>query len=120
MTIRLDNIVLTVKDLERSVAFYKEAGFQLLQQHGDEIAIFSIGNDTVRILLHPLRPNLRLPPERAAAIYGFEVNDVDQLHGSFSSKGFTVSEIRDQPWGVREFYLPDPDAHVFTFFKPNN
>lgn len=116
--LRLDNIVLTVSNLDRSVSFYTELGFRMVERHGDQIASFTFGDASVRILLHPLTANLRLPPERAAAIYSLEVYNLERLHRELSQKHVTITEIRDQPWGVREFYVTDPDNHVLAFFQP--
>ena len=41
------------------------------------------------------------------------VDDVDAVHDRCAAAGLDiVRELRDEPWGVREFHLRHPDGHV--------
>jgi catechol 2,3-dioxygenase-like lactoylglutathione lyase family enzyme len=61
-----------------------------------------------------------------AAVYVY-VEDVDALFRRFQAAGFTTpgrpaSPVEDSPtdqtWGMREFYLRDPDGNVLRFGSP--
>ncbi len=44
------------------------------------------------------------------------VNDVDVLHDDMRSRGATFfQEVRNQPWGLREFGVVTPDGHRMVF-----
>jgi len=46
----------------------------------------------------------------------FWVNDADALHREFCEGGAdVVCEPADQPYGMREFLVRDPDGHVLAF-----
>ena len=51
--------------------------------------------------------------------YGFEIEDIHEAHSSFSSQKLDITELKDQPWGVKEFYLTGPSGHVLAFFQEN-
>ena len=43
------------------------------------------------------------------------VGEVDRLRGEFLDAGVAVSEIRDEPWGMREFRLTDPSGNLVAW-----
>ena len=47
----------------------------------------------------------------------FNVDDVDALHATLSeaNDGGRLSEVADRPWGMREFYVWDPDGNLLKF-----
>ena len=40
------------------------------------------------------------------------VPDINRLYAEFVDAALPVSEIRDEPWGMREFRLTDPSGNV--------
>jgi uncharacterized glyoxalase superfamily protein PhnB len=41
------------------------------------------------------------------------IDDVETYYARVQGRGVTiVSALRDEPWGMREFALKDPDGHV--------
>jgi catechol 2,3-dioxygenase-like lactoylglutathione lyase family enzyme len=47
------------------------------------------------------------------------VDDVDALHDELEPQGILhpKGQLRDQPWGSREFAITDPDNNLVTFFR---
>src|SRR5262249_2801993 len=50
----------------------------------------------------------------------FRVDDVDALHATLSAAndGGRLSEVADRAWGMREFYVTDPDGNLLKFGVP--
>jgi len=91
--------VLATPDLAASAAFWQAAGFEI-DAYSDDFA--SAERDGVE--LH-LVEQQSLGAERGAAY--LHVCDVDDIHASWSAAGLPVSEVRNEPWGMREFDLVD-------------
>lgn len=95
--------VLATPDLAASAAFWQAAGFEI-DTYSDDFA--SAERDGVE--LH-LVERQSLGAERGAAY--LHVCDVDDIHASWSAAGLPVSEVRNEPWGMREFDLVDPGGN---------
>jgi catechol 2,3-dioxygenase-like lactoylglutathione lyase family enzyme len=50
----------------------------------------------------------------------FRVDDVDVLHGTLAAAndGGRLSAVADREWGMREFYVWDPDGNLLKFGVP--
>lgn len=110
---------LFVRDVPRSVAFYRDAlGFGTLRQAsggytsiGREGAVLGL-QDVARLPEgHPVRPG----PGQAVGL-GVElvvvVADVAALHARAAVQaGAEVSPLVAQPWGLTDFRLVDPDGY---------
>lgn len=111
---------LTVRDLDTSVAWYRDAlGFTVDQRHerdGRTIAV-SISAGPVRLLLG--QDNGAKGTERAKGV-GFSLQittaqDIDTLAERAKRHGVTLdTEPANMPWGVRFFRVSDPDGFKFT------
>lgn len=53
-------------------------------------------------------------PQTVSNVY-LEPNDVDTLHASYKAKGVEVTDLVNQPYGMREFNLVDPFGNHFGF-----
>lgn len=50
---------------------------------------------------------------------GVGVDDVDSVFATLAARGVPVVEPpADQAWGVRNFYITDPDGYVIEFERP--
>ena len=105
-----------VSDLARSKAFYgKTLGWSLGTDEPD-VAGFGFGGGY--LVLHV--------DDRPAdgRRYGggmhveVQIDDVDAEHGRLRRQGVLVSELHDQPWGERNFFLQDPDGYTWWFGQP--
>ena len=111
MTIKhISAVTFAVRDMARSVAFYRKLGFELV--HGSEQVTFSsfrFGEAFV---------NLAATPTYKAQWWGraiFRVEDADAYHRSLTAAGLQAEQPRDAPWGERFFHVTDPDGHELSF-----
>jgi catechol 2,3-dioxygenase-like lactoylglutathione lyase family enzyme len=109
-----------VSDVVRSHAYYAERlGFRSPRMWGDPPTFCITQRDGLELMLaqvddgKPVHPNA----ENAGRIdVYFWVNDADALHSEYSQKGAdVVCQPEDQPYGMREFLVRDPDGHVLAF-----
>ena len=110
-------VSLTVKDLQKSVAWYHEVvGFTVDQEHVREgvLRAVALKAGTVRILLN--LDNGAKGWDRVKG-EGFSMQfitaqRVDDVANRIKSKGGTLeTEPADMPWGVRMFRVLDPDGY---------
>lgn len=103
---------LPVKDLHETIAFYRDRlGFHDEWFWNDTDA--GIRRDSLRMLF-------MRSPEHVAAINGngrylevcVFVQNVDALHDELVSKGVPIhTGLADEPWGMREFSIIDPNGY---------
>jgi catechol 2,3-dioxygenase-like lactoylglutathione lyase family enzyme len=107
---QISAVTFAVRDMARSVEFYRKLGFELV--YGGERAAFSslkAGGAFV---------NLSESPEYAHRWWGraiFRVDDADEHHLALQAQGLKVELPRNGPWGERYFHLSDPDGHELSF-----
>lgn len=115
MQLRLE---LFVEAPERSLDFYRRVlGFEIrgsasadytMLTNGD--AVIAINSRSALASDHPLRIETG---ERAGL--GIEivlsVADVDDAYRRAKESGWPLSALAQQPWGLRDFRLSDPDAY---------
>jgi uncharacterized glyoxalase superfamily protein PhnB len=112
-----------VNDVEKSLAFYRDVlGFTVGERweregklEGAELkagsAFFMIGQDDWA------KGRDRRKGE-GFRIYCETVQDVDELAARVKARGGTLThEPRDQPWGMRDFGVIDPDGFKITIWK---
>lgn len=104
-----------VPDLSSSVfdeklAFYAGLfGFEVVMDMGWVATLASPDNRTAQITIFrgegsPDEPNMTI-----------EVDDVDAVHSSAIEQGLEiVYSLRDEDWGVRRFFIRDPDGVVIN------
>lgn len=52
-------------------------------------------------------------------VVGIEVDEVDTLYRELTARGVKPEATpEDRPWGVRSFYVADPDGHQLEFERP--
>lgn len=102
---------LTVRSLTASKDFYGDVlGLQPVMDHG-----------WIVTLADPERPgaqvSLMTHDETAPVIpdASIQVDDVDACHAAAVERGAEiVHPLTDEPWGVRRFFVRDPDGHVIN------
>lgn len=95
--------VLATGDLAASIRFWTAAGFAV-SQFGADFA--SATNHRVEVHLVGMAASGR---DRGAAY--LHVRGVDELHAAWSAAGLPVTELRDEPWEMREFTVVDPGGN---------
>jgi len=110
MILHISAVTFAVRDMPRSVAFYRKLGFEPV--YGGERATFSslkAGGAFV---------NLAASPGYEHRWWGraiFRVDDVDAHHRMLQMQGLTTDPPQDAPWGERFFHVIDPDGHELSF-----
>ena len=107
---------LTVKDLEASLAWYRDVvGFHVDDTHEYEgtVVAASLAAGAVRLILNQddgARGWDRVKGE-GFSLYVTTAQDVDLLATRIEERGGTLaSRPSDRPWGARVFNLVDPDG----------
>jgi catechol 2,3-dioxygenase-like lactoylglutathione lyase family enzyme len=106
-----------VRDLQRAIAFYRDVlELEVRPVPGANWAPVKIG------------PNLSLDLDQdrelitdhpKPVIIGFVVESADKTYAKLQAKGIALEgEPRDQYWGVRNFYLRDPDGYKIEVAQP--
>jgi catechol 2,3-dioxygenase-like lactoylglutathione lyase family enzyme len=108
---QFDHVHLPVSKLDRSLAVYRDlVGFGV--GHTDEnMAVLEVG------ILLDLAPEGQNTP--AGVVVGIEVDQVDDFYRELTARGVEPMDTpEDRPWGVRSFYVADPDGHQLEFERP--
>jgi catechol 2,3-dioxygenase-like lactoylglutathione lyase family enzyme len=101
-----------VRDLERSLGFYRALGFGLERRTGG-FAVLSWAGHVLFLDEQPQFPDLA---GRERANVRVMVPDVDAVWRRAQSIGATVSApIADRPYGLRDFTVRDPDGFGLRF-----
>ncbi|WP_039800705.1 VOC family protein [Nocardia araoensis] len=107
MTIRRATPDIRTDDLAASRDFYRLLGFQEAMDLGWVVTMASPSNPTAQVLL--VGPDAeQLQPDMSV-----EVDDVDAVHAAVTAAGAeVVYPLRDEPWGVRRFFVRDPSGTI--------
>ena len=107
---------LTVKDLQASLAWYRDVvGFTVNQQHEREgvVRAVSFSAGAVQLLINQddgAKGMDRVKGEGFSLMFTTS-QDVDAVARGITERGGTLdSEPADMPWGARVFRLRDPDG----------
>jgi len=111
--------VLMSRDVVRSVEFYAKLGFALAgQDDADNPKYARIRRDDIELHLqwHDAK-EWECPNDRPS--YRFVVSDVDSIYERFNENKALIdaTEIKETPWGTREFHLRDLDMNVLQFYR---
>jgi hypothetical protein len=111
--------VLMSRDVVRSVEFYAKLGFTLAgQDDADNPKYARIRRDDIELHLqwHDAK-EWEYPNDRPS--YRFVVSDVDSIYERFNENKALIdaTEIKETPWGMREFHLRDLDMNVLQFYR---
>jgi len=106
--IRFDGISLPVSDVDRSVAFYQQFGFELEVRH-DNFALLRLGEGTIGLLKMDLSKWPGAP--RGAIHIELSTENLDALYEQLQAQGVHFdSPPIDRPW-ERQMFTNDPDGY---------
>jgi uncharacterized glyoxalase superfamily protein PhnB len=111
---------LMVSDVASAHSYYADRlGFRSPRMWGDPPTFCIAERDGLELMLAQADPGKGVHPnsdhEGRIDVY-FWVNDADALHSEFVNSGASVlGDPEDQPYGMREFLVRDPDGHVLAF-----
>lgn len=107
---------LTVNDLEKSVAWYRDVmGFVVTDEHfaEDRLVGAKLTAGAVNFLLS--QDDFAQGEDRSKGIgfrlYCSTAQEIDALAAGIEERGGVLSQpVADQPWGARDFAVVDPDG----------
>ncbi len=98
--------------MRATLDFYVDLlGFEVVMDLGWIVTVASPSNATAQISFAAdgIRPHSDSP------VLTVEVTDVDSVHALALTLGFqVVRPLRDEEWGVRRFFVRDPDGRVIN------
>lgn len=117
-TLRLRTAIpaFTVRDLEKTLAWYRGVlGFTTVDEfrHEDKLVGASVKAGDVSFMFG--QDDFEKGTDRVKGV-GFRIycetaQDIDRIASDIQARGGTLlTEPTDQPWGVRDFSLEDPDG----------
>ena len=110
--------VLMVRDVTASIHFYQLLGFEpVFRDSPVEPKYAGVRRDGVELHLQWHEAKDLSQGDRPT--YRFVVPDIDELSEEFSVRcpDLTRTEVRDTPWGTREFHVRDPDRNGLHFYR---
>lgn len=121
----LNLLGLYVRDIEQTVSFYKELGFELVSNDGS-IAEVKLGNmhiqfiaqETAREQDESFQRDAFGEPKGTGIYINIQVDKLDEYYQGLIESGIKPStQPRDWPWGHREFVVRDPDRFKLVFYQ---
>ncbi len=110
---RLNQVTVTGKDYQKSVAFYRALGLKQIVANPPDYARFeTAGGATLSVQIDPEET-----VSATTAIY-LECDDLDQRVERIARSGVPFEHgPRNQPWMWREARLRDPDGNIIFLYK---
>jgi catechol 2,3-dioxygenase-like lactoylglutathione lyase family enzyme len=119
---RITLLTLGVRDLQRSLAFYRDGlGFSLSGMSGEDVAFFRTGGVVLALYPRPLLAEDAAVDEAGSGFRGITIahnvrerEEVDQVLEEVAQAGATIMKpAQDAFWGGRSGYFADPDGHLW-------
>lgn len=99
---------ITTNAIEDSSAFYRLLGLEEVMNLGWVVTLASPDNPSAQVTLMETDASASVQPD-----FSIEVADVDAVHAAVRATGAEiVHTLRDEPWGVRRFFVRDPSGKV--------
>ncbi|WBB62192.1 VOC family protein [Streptomyces sp. WMMC500] len=96
------------ESFEDSRAFYERLGFEEVMNLGWVMALASPDNPTAQLIFMERDVSAPVTPDMS-----IEVADVDAAHEAMRAAGAEiVHPLTDEEWGVRRFFVRDPNGRV--------
>ena len=94
--------------MEESRDFYGQLGFETVMDLGWVMTLASPANPTAQVMFMSRDESAPVVPDMSV-----EVDDVDAVHAVMLERGAEiVHPLRDEEWGVRRFFVRDPNGRV--------
>jgi catechol 2,3-dioxygenase-like lactoylglutathione lyase family enzyme len=106
----INAVTFAVRDMARSVEFYRNHGFNLVYG-GERAAFSSLKGGAAYVNLAASLGYERRWWGRAI----FRVDDVDAHYRMLQMQGLMADPPQDASWGERFFHVIDPDRHELSF-----
>ena len=94
--------------MEESRDFYGLLGFEEVMNHGWVMTLASPSNPTAQVTFMSHDQTAPVVPDMSV-----EVDDVDAAYAAMRDSGAeVVHPLQDEEWGVRRFFVRDPNGRV--------
>jgi catechol 2,3-dioxygenase-like lactoylglutathione lyase family enzyme len=94
--------------MEESRDFYGLLGFEEVMNHGWVMTLASPSNPTAQVTFMSHDKTAPVVPDMSV-----EVDDVDAVYAAMQESGAeVVHPLQDEEWGVRRFFVRDPNGRV--------
>lgn len=102
---------LATEDIAKATAFYVEVlGFEVVMDMGWIVTLSDPANPKAQLSLMTHDATAPVIPDVSV-----EVDDVDAAHQAARNAGAEiVHPLTDEPWGVRRFFMRDPNGRVIN------
>jgi catechol 2,3-dioxygenase-like lactoylglutathione lyase family enzyme len=117
--------LLNVADVQRSIDFYEELGFELEQKvDGDGGLVWAnmrhAGGGGLMLNAKDLisEGERGTRPHYSDVVFYLTYPSAAEMHGRLKSRGVDVTEVEKQPYGIEEFYVRDPDGYEVAIGSP--
>ncbi len=108
----LNQVTVSVSDVPRAIAFYRQLGLQLIVEHLPDYARFCCPDGTATFSLSRVD---QVQPGQTL-VY-FECTELDRTVAELQQAGVHFRQLPvDQPWLWREAYLDDPDGNPLCLY----
>lgn len=98
----------TDRSADGNTAFYGMLGFEVVMDHGWIMTLASPSAPTAQISFMTRDQTAPVPPDLSV-----EVDDVDAAYAAVLASGAEiVHPLQDEEWGVRRFFVRDPNGLV--------
>lgn len=119
---KLFAVCLLVNDFDKSFSFYKNTlGLEVNSQEG-KFADFNLSSTSLAIFEKTEAENMfpqKYMKTGGGAIYGFQVDDVEDACKELKSKGVEIFEgPKTTDWGQTVAYFKDPDENIWEISEP--
>ena len=111
---KVGNVILAVKDLEKSVYFYNNIlGMPIKNTRSNWV---DLGQSGALLSLHPASAELSTPNDMI--MIGLVVGDVESAVNELKSKNVKIHrDIQERESGINAIIL-DPDGYMISLFEP--
>lgn len=115
MEILASRVLFRPKDYHRSVSFYRDGlGLAIAREYAGG-TVFYAGQSMIELAGHG-RPDAAAPPFPGAL--WLQVRDLAATQDELRSRGIAIArEARQEPWGLHEMHVSDPDGVDLIFVQ---
>lgn len=113
MTILESNITINVRDLDKSISFYKSIGFEVANRWGDHYAQLTASG--IVIGLHPTN-TANLKDGSGNVSIGFSTNNFEKTKSDLLELSIRIKQRKED--GGEFLHFNDPDGTALYFIKP--
>ena len=110
--------------MSKTIAFYRDSlGFELGMTFpdADNPEYADLSKDGMVLMFIPAKNCGIDPGEKLGTGVNFYMeidSDIDEYYAAVTGKGVKiVADIKDEPFGIRDFTVEDPDGYLLTFNK---